>query len=136
MTIYKGGFVMSIEHSLGNNVIALNDEDSIIVERKSEDGYVWDEVTFKTGEESINIGSYSVYNYDSSKDWMEYNSDFIFLMTKRTCGYDTHSPQVIKLFDIKSRQLVGGSQEELMKIYNNFKKVSNRRIKKRVLEEK
>lgn len=121
---------MSVVHSLSKNEIAVNDEDSIIVEGKSEDGYFWNEVTFKSGEEKFYIGSYYTYNYSSSHEWMEYNSDFIVLMVIYTYEYEVSEAQVNKLFDIKSKQFMNGTQDELIESYNNsFKGVCKKKIK-------
>lgn len=121
---------MAVLFKLGKSTIPLNEKESIILEERSQDGYEWNEVTFKTGEEEYYIGSYYTYNYSSSREWMEYNSDLIVLMTIYTAGYEISDPEVNKMFDIKNRQLVKGTKEELMDCYNSsFKGISKKKTK-------
>ena len=115
---------MSIIKNINKNEIRLNDKEAIIEEEKSEDGYEWKEVTFKSEDMEFDIGSYYTYNYSYSTEWMEYNSEYIVLMAVYVLGFDEISePQVNVMFDIKSKSFIMGSSEELRKIYNNsFKK--------------
>ena len=120
---------MSVVHSYGKEIISINESGSIIIETKSEEGYEWKEVSFKTnGEEEIGIGSYSTYNYSSSREWMEYNDNVIALLAIYTYGYEASDTYVQVIFDIQSKQLIKGSQEELVKIYNQeFNELSKKK---------
>ena len=120
---------MSVVHSYGKEKISINESSSIIIETKSEEGYEWKEVFFKTnGEEEIGIGSYYTYNYSSSREWMQYNDNVIALLAIYTYGYEVSDTYVQVIFDIKSKQLIKGSQEELVKIYNQeFNELSKKK---------
>ena len=115
---------MSIVKNISKKEISLNDKEAIIEEEKSEDGYEWKEVTFKSEDMEFDIGSYYTYNYSYSTEWMEYNSEYIVLMAVYVLGFDEISePQVKAMFDIKSKSFITGNSEELRKIYyNSFKK--------------
>ena len=121
---------MSVVHSYGKEVILINENESLIIETKSEEGYKWKELTFKTiGEEEIYIGSYSTYNYSFSREWMEYNDKYVILLAIYTYGYEISDTQVEKIFDITSKKFVEGSQEELCEIYNReFKEITKKKI--------
>lgn len=119
---------MSIVHSYGKEEISINDKEKIIIETKSEDGYEWKEVEYKSADDEIHIGSYYTYNYSSSNEWMEYNENYIILLVVYKYGYENSDTQVKKIFDIKSKQLIKGTQEELLEIYNQeFKGISKKK---------
>lgn len=104
---------MSVMHKLKTNIISLNNKDSIIIE----EGYQWNEVTYKSEKSKYLIGAYSIYNYSSSREWMEYNSETIALMRICSYGYELSDPEVIKIFDIKSKEFITGTNEELYAYY-------------------
>ena len=59
---------------------------------------------------------------------MEYNENYIILLVVYKYGYKNSDTQVKKIFDIKSKQLIRGAQEELLKIYNQeFKGISKKK---------
>ena len=119
---------MSVVHSYGKEKVSIDGEKFLVIETKGEEGYEWKEVTFKTKQEEIYIGGYYTYNYSSSRQWMEYNSDFIVLMAIYTCGYDVSDPQVMNMFDIKSKKIVEGEQSQLIELYNKeFKGISRKK---------
>ena len=123
---------MSVLHKLKTNVIELNDIDSIIVDEYFEEGYKWNDITYKSGNNKYYIGSYSTYNYSSSREWMEYNSEIIVLMRISTYGYEISDPEVIKMFDIKSKQFISGTKEELYDYYKNKIKKNNKIKSKKI----
>lgn len=124
---------MSVTWSFEKKEIEINEKNSIIIESKGEEGYTWDEVTFKSEEGEVSIGAYYTYNYSSSREWMEYNSNYIVLLSIYMDGYEPCDTEIKKLFDVNSRRFIEGSQEELFEYYNQEFKQNN---KKKVLTEK
>jgi len=120
---------MSIVHSYGKVEIPINEKEFIIIETKGEDGYEWKEVSFQTKDEKeIFIGSYYTYNYSSSREWIEYNNNVIALLGVYACGNEISDTYVQVIFDVNSKQLINGSQEELLKIYiQEFKGISKKK---------
>jgi len=122
---------MSVTHSYGKVLLKVNDFCSIITETKGEDGYVWNEVTFKSesDEKEIYIGSYFSYNYTNSNEWMEYNENYIALLKIPKIGYQNLDMQITKLFDINKKEVIQDSQENLLDVYNSeFKGITKNKI--------
>ena len=119
---------MSIVRSYGKEEILINENKIIIIETKEEDGYEWKEVTYKSNDE-IKIGSYYTYNYTSSIEWMEYNDDYIVLLIIHKGGHVNSKTLIKKMFNIKLKQFVYGSQEQLLEVYNkSFKGNAKKKI--------
>ena len=120
---------MSIEHYYGKKEISINEDKSIIIEEKGEDGYRWETVSFKTGQDLMYVGTYYTYDYLCSKEWIKYNENYIVFLIMHNYGYEWSEPQVGKIFDMSSKQFIEGSKEQLLEFYReNF----NSNIKKRV----
>ena len=124
---------MSITYSYGKEEISINENESMVIETKGEDGYKWKEVTYKSTQDEIFVGSYFTYNYSSSREWMEYNENYIALLAVYTFGYEISDTKVKKIFDINNKQLIDGSKEELLEIYN---REFNKPNKKKILTQK
>lgn len=119
---------MSVVHSYGKDKILINEIEFMIIETKGEEGYEWKEVTYKSSLDEMYIGSYYTYNYSSSREWLEYNENYIVLLAIYTFGYEISDTQVKKVFDINSKQLIEAPQEELLRIYNQeFKGLSKKK---------
>ena len=115
-------------YSLGKENIQLNDECLLEIEEKTDGGYKWKEVTFKSEKDSINIGFFYTYNYSCSREWMRCNSRYVVILATYNIGFDYTDPYVKILFDIESKQFVKASDDELMDIYvENFKGVSRKK---------
>lgn len=113
-------------YSLEKKQIKLNDNAVMILEKKADD-YEWVEVTYRTDEKEIYIGSYFTFNY-TEHEWLEYSSDYIIIM-KDEYGYiDESLPyydddnygylgQSVKvIFSITEEKFVEGSPEEKLAI--------------------
>lgn len=121
---------MSVMHKLKTNIIPLNNKDSIILEEYYEEGYQWNEVTYKSKNNKYLIGAYSIYNYSNSREWMEYNSETIALMRIYNYGYELSDPEVIKIFDIETKEFITGTNEELYAYYEEkIKGISKKKLK-------
>lgn len=104
---FQGGFCMK--------QIKISDDESILLEEKSEDGYRWVEVIFELEDERIFIGSYYTLDYYAGHEWMKYNTDTIAIAKR---SYSDNSIQVETLFDKKTRLFITGSNEDLLEYYN------------------
>ena len=118
---------MSIEITLKKEEIPINDKAVLVLENKVED-YEWTEVTYKTKEKEIHIGSFftdSIYG----KEWMEYNQNYIVLMEEVYGYFDDNNyydddnygyigPGVLRMFDINIENFVEDNKEEMLEIYN------------------
>ena len=110
---------MSFESSYGCKEIQINENDYLAIEKKGKDNQSWEEITFKTnnGANEIFIGSYYTNNYSNSIEWMEYNKNFVAILKTSTTSNDITDIQIKVLFDIQSKKLISGTQEELLEIY-------------------
>ena len=107
--------------------VLLNGQGSILVEDKMNNGYMWKDVTFKADGKETYIGSYYTFNYIYSREGMDFNNDYIAILNYFNEG-DEEETRVDKLFDIKNRSFVEGTQEDLLNIYNeSFKGYSRTR---------
>ena len=99
--------------------IQMNENGYLTIERKGKDGCFWEEVTFKTRDEETAtfVGSYYTHNRSTSFEWMEYNQNFIAILKLPALDCDRDDAEIKALFDIQSRKLIDGTQEELLKIY-------------------
>ncbi len=109
---------MSVEISYGIEKIEISKSDFILLEKKAEDGYTWFEVTFKSNDEHIFIGSYYTYNYGMTREWLKYNTETIAIAKEYIPSFCIHGIQIERLFDIKTRRFIEGSQEDLLNYYN------------------
>lgn len=108
---------MSVEHSKGIKEIRINDRESIIIESKWQEVYEWDEVSYKSGEDVIFIGSYYTYDMHLSRGWLKYNNETIAIAKEYIPTYCVDGIQVDVIFDIKSRLFVEGNKEDLLEYY-------------------
>ena len=75
-------------------------------------------VTFKTGDNLIFIGTYYSYDYRGPVEELHYNSKTIAL-TRDFCTTWFHIPfQVFVLFDIESGLFIEGTEDDLLAYYN------------------
>lgn len=108
---------MSVEHSREIKEIRINDRESIIIERKMQEVYEWDEVSYKSGEDVIFIGSYYTYDMHFSRGWLKYNNETIAIAKEYVPTYCVDGIQVNVIFDIKTKLFVEGSKEDLLEYY-------------------
>lgn len=110
--------------------IPLNNDNFLEVKEKMADGYRWRELTFKSGEGEIYIGSYNIYDFSRSREWLKYNSKYIVILTSYNVGYDYTDISVKVFFDIENKQFIEGPDNELMDMYvERFKGRSRKKIK-------
>ena len=121
---------MSVARILNKETIQLNDESSLVIEEKQEDGYEWKELILKSAGSETYVGSYFTHNYSCSREWMRYNSKYIAILVAYSLGYEYADPSVKVLFDIENKQSIEASDEELMDMYVEcFKGVSRKRTR-------
>lgn len=121
---------MSVARILNKETIQLNNECSLLIEGKQEDGYEWKELILKSAESETYVGSYFTHNYSCSREWMRYNSKYIAILVAYSLGYEHADPSIKVLFDIENKQPVEASDEELMDMYVEcFKGVSRKRAR-------
>lgn len=72
---------MGVDNFLESERIHLKNGGELIVDTMTEDGRIWKEVYYRKRGKTINIGSYSVYDYGMTRGWMEHNKDSIALMS-------------------------------------------------------
>lgn len=105
---------MSVARILNKETIQLNNECSLVIEGKHEDGYEWKELILKSDESETYVGSYFTHNYSCSREWMRYNSKYIAILVAYSLDYEHADPSIKVLFDIENKQPVEASDEELM----------------------
>lgn len=110
-------------YSLEKKQITLNDKAVMILEKKADD-YEWVEVTYKTDEKEVFIGSYFTFNY-TEHEWLEYSSDYIIIMKDQYGYYDDDDdnfgylgPAVKVMFSVAEERFVEGTAEEKLAIAN------------------
>lgn len=102
---------MAVLYTYEEERININSEVSLLVVPKSEDCSFWNEVYIETKDGKEFIESY--LTEPGSHEWMLYNSKYVAFFS-----YDPYIPRTFikNIFDIESRQMVQGTQEELMEI--------------------
>lgn len=115
-------------YSLEKKQIKLNDNAVMILEKKADD-YEWVEVTYKTAEKEIFVGSYFTFNY-TEHEWLEYSPDYIIIMKDQYGYYDDNQPYydddnfgylgptVKVMFSVAEERFVEGTAEEKLAIAN------------------
>ena len=118
---------MAATYCLEKKVIRIDDNNSLYIETKSEERYVWEEIYLVNNEELEYIGACSLDNF-GKPGWMEYNENYVALLEKEF-GYgesyeDYHDDdygylgkRIKVLFDIKNKKEVS-SKNEVLAIYN------------------
>ncbi len=112
-------------YSLEKKQIQLTDKAVMILEKKSDD-YEWVEVTYKTAEKEIFVGSYFTFNY-TENEWLEYSSDYIIIMKDLYGYYDDSKdydddnfgylgPAVKVLFSVNEEIFIDGTAKEKLAI--------------------
>lgn len=104
---------MSIEYTYGERIVRVNDDVSLKFVAKSEEHYFWDEVYIETETGTKQIGSY--FTDPGSRERMLYNSNYAVFLRFDPCESMTI---VTSIFDIHANQMIEGTHEELLEIYN------------------
>ncbi len=99
-----------------NEVVVLNETDSLIVSIVHDRDYAYNIVTFVTGDRKMYIGQYCSFNYDYSTEWIEYDSDFIFFISHINSNQNRGN-EIYRIFDIRNKCLIRANPEELSRIY-------------------
>lgn len=115
---------MSVVSCIGKEKIRINENEFILKENYVDDGYEWINVKYKYDKNIVQIGAYYIYNYSTSIEWMSYNENYIALVAMYTGYGASNNLKVKKLFDIRSKQFIDGSREELLEIY--YREIYNR----------
>ncbi len=137
---------MSKEYILEKKEIIISEDASLILEDKVED-YEWTEVTYKSKNKKIFIGSFFTDGY-SEKQWMEYNSKYVVIMKDKYGYIDDEidyydddnfgyiGPSVVTMFSIDSESFIEGSDKEKLDLYENeFKLPINPKVRKLVQQQ-
>lgn len=92
--------------------IDIAEDRALLISSRGEGYYTWDVVFFESPEERIKIGSYSTI--PGSTENMCYNSNCVVFF-----NFDVGTKELVirSIFDIETRQMIEGTQEELKEYY-------------------
>ena len=116
---------MSEKYSLKTKEISLNNSNVLIIQEQREDGFIWNEIALKTHDENHDgiyyIGAYHTFDFSCRMEWMEYNQDYLVILSKdKISGITT----VKTIFDFKTKSKVKNDPSLLMQVYTNSFKSS------------
>ena len=116
---------MSGKYSLKTKEISLNNSNVLIIQEQREQGFIWNEITLKTHDEKHDdiyyIGAYYTFDFSCRMEWMEYNQDYLAILSKdKRSGITT----VKTIFDFKTKSKIKDDPSLLMQVYTNSFKSS------------
>ena len=98
------------------DIITLNESDLLIINTLYDSKYIYNVITFVSQNKKMYIGQFCVFNYDYSKEWVEYNDNYIFFLSHIN-SKDANMIDVLGIFDIKNKCLIKQNKDELLTIY-------------------
>lgn len=101
-------------NNLGMDTIEISDGSFISIVSNEKNNIFWKEVYLNVGTEVIFIGSLFTH-----RDVINYNDNYIGIMSVTRDENNIPTFKVKKIYDIKNRELIMGTSEELLDFYEN-----------------
>ena len=121
---------MAATYCLEKKEIRIDDNNSLYIETKSEEHYVWEEIYLVNNEDLEYIGTCSLDNF-GNPSWMEYNENYVVLLEKEFgygeayedyCDddYGYLGKRINVLFDIKNKREISSKKDHRKTQYRKY----------------